>query len=131
MAVAEPLRPAPRLHWPERPRRHRSPLRLPTPSPLPNPVSSVDTAQYSALAAVVSAKAAYPYDRGIIGKGVTIVVFDTGISPTTSEFAGSILADGTGFEQRTARFGMCLRRHRRCRLPQSLHPLISKERPHA
>ena len=48
------------------------------------------------------AKAAYAYDRGITGKGVTIAVLDTGINRSTPEFAGRISADSTGFEQRIA-----------------------------
>jgi hypothetical protein len=55
----------------------------------------------------VIAKAAYAYDRGITGKGVTIAVLDTGINRTTPEFAGRVSSDSTGFEQTIARCGTC------------------------
>ena len=55
----------------------------------------------------MSAKAAYAYDRGITGKGVTIAVVDSGINVSTSEFAGRVSAESTGFEQRIARCATC------------------------
>ena len=55
----------------------------------------------------MSARATYAYDRGITGRGVTIAVIDTGIDRSTSEFAGRISADSTGFEQSIARCGTC------------------------
>lgn len=78
----------------------------PTPAPAPSP-SAADTPEYKASAAVVSAKAAYAYDRGITGKGVTIAIVDSGISPTSSEFAGRISSGSTGFNQLIARCGTC------------------------
>ena len=48
---------------------------------MPIPVfvaSAADSAEYKASGAVVIAKAAYAYDRGITGKGVMIAVLDTG-----------------------------------------------------
>lgn len=84
-----------------------TPAPQPTPAPTPTPTSSIDTAEYRASGAVVVAKAAYAYDRGITGKGVTIAVLDTGINRSTPEFDGRISADSTGFEQRIARCGTC------------------------
>lgn len=79
----------------------------PVPAPTPTPASSADAAEYRASGAVVIAKAAYAYDRGITGKGVTIAVIDTGVNRGTPEFAGRISPDSTGFEQRVARCGTC------------------------
>ncbi|WP_294290877.1 S8 family serine peptidase [uncultured Sphingomonas sp.] len=56
---------------------------------------------------MVSAKAAYAYDRGITGKGVTIAIIDSGIARSSPEFAGRISPDSTGFEQRIARCATC------------------------
>ncbi|MEH3036594.1 MAG: S8 family serine peptidase [Sphingomonas adhaesiva] len=84
-----------------------TPAPTPAPSPAPTPTSSADSAEYKASGAVVIARAAYAYDRGITGKGVTIAVLDTGINRSTPEFAGRISADSTGFEQRVARCGTC------------------------
>ncbi|MCT8004012.1 S8 family serine peptidase [Sphingomonas sanguinis] len=55
----------------------------------------------------MSAKAAYAYDRGITGKGVTIAIIDSGIARSSPEFAGRISVDSTGFEQRVARCATC------------------------
>lgn len=55
----------------------------------------------------MSAKAAYAFNRGITGRGVTIAVIDSGIAAGSSEFAGRVSADSTGFEQRIARCGTC------------------------
>lgn len=52
-------------------------------------------------------KAAYAYDRGITGKGVTIAVIDTGINVDEPEFKGRISADSTSFDQKIARCGTC------------------------
>ncbi|MFN3774798.1 S8 family serine peptidase [Sphingomonas parapaucimobilis] len=80
----------------------------PTPSPTPAPTpTAADSAEYKASAAVVSAKAAYAYDRGITGKGVTIAIIDSGIARSSPEFAGRISPDSTGFEQRIARCATC------------------------
>lgn len=80
----------------------------PAPSPAPSPPpTAAESAEYKASAAVVSAKAAYAYDRGITGKGVTIAVVDSGIARSSSEFAGRISPDSTGFEQRIARCATC------------------------
>ncbi len=84
-----------------------TPTPTPAPAPAPTPTSSADSAEYKASAAVVSAKAAYAYDRGITGKGVVIAILDSGINTTTAEFAGRISADSTGFEQRIARCATC------------------------
>lgn len=85
-----------------------TPAPTPTPTPAPTPApSSADSAEYKASAAVVSAKAAYAYDRGITGKGVVIAILDSGINTTTAELAGRISADSTGFEQKIARCGTC------------------------
>ncbi len=83
-----------------------TPPATPAPTPAPSP-SAADTAEYKASAAVVAAKAAYAYDRGITGKGVTIAIVDSGISLTSSEFAGRISPGSTGFDQRIARCGTC------------------------
>ncbi len=84
-----------------------TPMPTATPAPTPTPSSSADTAEYRASAAAVSARAAYAFDRGITGKGVTIAIVDSGINITTPEFAGRISGDSTGFEQRIARCGTC------------------------
>lgn len=87
-----------------------TPAATPTPSPSPTPAptpTAADSAEYKASAAVVSAKAAYAYDRGITGKGVTIAVIDSGIARSSPEFAGRISPDSTGFEQRIARCATC------------------------
>ncbi|MGT2515145.1 hypothetical protein ACVOMT_13755 [Sphingomonas panni] len=55
----------------------------------------------------MSAKAAYAYDRGIAGKGVTIAILDTGIDTSGREFAGRISPDSTAFDQKIARCGTC------------------------
>jgi hypothetical protein len=52
-------------------------------------------------------KAAYAYDRGITGKGVTIAVIDTGINVDEPEFKGRISTDSTSFDQKIARCGTC------------------------
>jgi subtilisin family serine protease len=85
------------------------PTPTPTPpaTPTPTPTSSADTAEYKASGAVVSAKAAYAYDRQITGKGVTIAVLDTGIDTAGREFAGRISPDSTAFDQKVARCGIC------------------------
>jgi hypothetical protein len=57
---------------------------------------------------VVGAKAAYAYDRGITGKGVTIAVIDTGIAVNGPEFAGRISPDSKAFENRIARCPTCV-----------------------
>ncbi|MHA0328689.1 S8 family serine peptidase [Sphingomonas melonis] len=87
-----------------------TPAATPTPSPSPTPAptpTAADSAEYRASAAVVSAKAAYAYDRGITGKGVTIAIIDSGIARSSPEFAGRISAHSTGFEQRIARCATC------------------------
>ncbi|PAV92489.1 hypothetical protein WR25_13279 [Diploscapter pachys] len=85
-----------------------TPAATPTPSPTPAPTpTTADTAEYQSSAAVVSAKAAYAYDRGITGKGVTIAIIDSGIVRSSPEFAGRISADSAGFEQRIARCATC------------------------
>lgn len=80
---------------------------VPTPTPTPVPTSSADSAEYKASGAVVSAKAAYAYDRGITGKGVTIAILDTGIDTSGREFSGRISPDSTAFDQGIARCGTC------------------------
>ena len=84
-----------------------APTPSPTPSPTPTPTPGAQTAEYQASGAVVIARAAYAYDRGIAGRGVTIAILDTGINRTTPEFAGRISADSTGFEQTIARCATC------------------------
>ena len=84
-----------------------APTPTPTPTPPPPPTSSADSAEYKASGAVVSARAAYAYDKGITGKGVTIAVLDTGVNRTTPEFAGRISADSTSFDQKYARCATC------------------------
>ncbi len=56
---------------------------------------------------MVGAKAAYAYDRGITGKGVTIAVIDTGIATSSAEFAGRISPDSKAFENKVARCATC------------------------
>ncbi len=56
---------------------------------------------------MVGAKAAYAYDKGITGKGVTIAVIDTGIATSSAEFAGRISPDSKTFESRIARCATC------------------------
>ena len=53
-------------------------------------------------------KAAYAYDRGVTGKGVTIAVIDSGIDTSGAEFAGRISADSTSFDQKIARCATCV-----------------------
>ncbi|MEH3036157.1 MAG: S8 family serine peptidase [Sphingomonas adhaesiva] len=79
----------------------------PTPPPTPTPTSAADAPEYKASGAVVSAKAAYAYDRGITGKGVTIAILDTGIDVSGREFAGRISPDSTAFDQAIARCATC------------------------
>jgi subtilisin family serine protease len=84
----------------------------PTPSPTPPPTpapppSAADSAEYKASRAVVGAKAAYAYDRGITGKGVTIAVIDTGVATGNAEFAGRISPDSKAFENKIARCATC------------------------
>lgn len=83
------------------------PTPSPAPTPAPTPVSSADTAEYKASGSVISAKAAYAYDRGVTGKGVTIAILDTGIDTSGREFAGRISPDSRAFEQGIARCGTC------------------------
>jgi len=52
-------------------------------------------------------KAAYAYDKGITGKGVTIAIVDTGIDTAGTEFAGRISPDSTSFDQKIARCRTC------------------------
>jgi subtilisin family serine protease len=84
-----------------------APTPTPPTTPTPTPTSSADTAEYKASGAVVSARAAYAYDRQITGKGVAIAVLDTGIDTAGSEFAGRISPDSTAFDQKIARCGTC------------------------
>jgi len=89
-----------------------APVPAPTPSPSPTPApapppSAASTAEYQASGAAVLMKAAAAYDRGITGKGVTIAVLDTGINRASSEFAGRVSPDSTGFEQPYARCATC------------------------
>ncbi|WP_347091782.1 S8 family serine peptidase [Sphingomonas parapaucimobilis] len=56
---------------------------------------------------MVGAKAAYAYDKGITGKGVTIAVIDTGIATSSAEFAGRISPDSKTFESKIARCATC------------------------
>ena len=85
-----------------------SPTPAPAPPPTPTPPpTAADSAEYKASAAVVGAKAAYAYDKGITGKGVTIAVIDTGIASTAAEFAGRISPDSKAFENRIARCATC------------------------
>ncbi|TCM07375.1 subtilisin family serine protease [Sphingomonas sp. PP-CC-3G-468] len=83
-----------------------TPTPAPAPAPTPTPTSA-DTAEYGASGAVVQAKAAYAYDRGVTGKGVTIAILDTGIDTSGREFAGRVSPDGTAFDQRIARCATC------------------------
>lgn len=83
-----------------------TPAPVPTPTPTPPPTAA-DSAEYQASPAIVGAKAAYAYDRGITGKGVTIAIIDTGIDRTGSEFAGRISPDSRSFETKIARCGTC------------------------
>lgn len=83
-----------------------TPAPPPTPTPTPPPTAA-DGAEYKASAAVVGAKAAHAYDRGITGKGVTIAVIDTGIAVNGPEFTGRISPDSKAFENRIARCPTC------------------------
>jgi subtilisin family serine protease len=83
-----------------------TPAPPPTPTPTPPPTAA-DGAEYKASAAVVGARAAYAYDRGITGKGVTIAVIDTGIAVNGPEFTGRISPDSKAFENRIARCPTC------------------------
>ncbi len=56
---------------------------------------------------MVGAKAAYAYDKGITGKGVTIAVIDTGIATSSAEFAGRISPDSMAFANKIARCATC------------------------
>ncbi|MBB4085670.1 S8 family serine peptidase [Sphingomonas carotinifaciens] len=56
---------------------------------------------------MVGAKAAFAYDKGITGKGVTIAVIDTGIAASSAEFAGRISPDSRTFKSRIARCATC------------------------
>ncbi len=84
-----------------------TPTPAPTPPATPTPTSSADSAEYGASGAVVSAKAAYAYDRQVTGRGVTIAILDTGIDVSGREFAGRISPDSTAFDQRIARCATC------------------------
>jgi len=84
-----------------------TPAPAPAPAPTPTPTGAASGAEYQASGAVVLAKAAFAYDRGITGKGMTIAVIDSGINRSTPEFSGRISADSTGFEQKVARCGTC------------------------
>ena len=83
-----------------------APPATPTPSPAPTPTAA-DAAEYQASGAVVSARAAYAYDRQVTGRGVTIAILDTGIDAAGREFAGRISPDSTSFDQRIARCATC------------------------
>lgn len=83
-----------------------TPAPTPTPSPTPTPTAA-DSAEYKASASAAAMKAAYAYDRGVTGKGVTIAVIDTGIDTSGIEFAGRISADSTSFDQKIARCATC------------------------
>ena len=84
------------------------PAPSPTPSPTPTPPpTAADSAEYKASGAVAGLKAAYAYDRGITGKGVTIAVIDTGINVDEPEFKGRMSADSTSFDQKIARCRTC------------------------
>ena len=88
-----------------------TPAPAPTPSPAPTPTptpTAADSAEYEASASAAAMKAAYAYDRGITGKGVTIAVIDTGIDTSGAEFAGRISADSTSFDQKIARCATCV-----------------------
>ncbi|WP_081668587.1 S8 family serine peptidase [Sphingomonas phyllosphaerae] len=85
-----------------------APSPSPSPAPSPTPVASAaDSAEYRASGAAVLARTAAALDRGITGRGVTIAVIDSGIARTSSEFAGRISADSTGFAQTIARCDTC------------------------
>lgn len=84
-----------------------TPIPTPSPSPTPTPTSAADTAEYKASGAAAGADAAYAFDHGITGKGVTIAVLDTGIDTSSPEFVGRISADSTGFDQKVARCATC------------------------
>ncbi len=84
-----------------------APSPTPTPAPAPTPTPTSDTAEYRASGAAVLAKAAYAYDRGVTGRGVTIAILDTGIDTSGREFAGRISSDSTSFDQRIARCATC------------------------
>jgi len=80
----------------------------PTPAPAPTPPpTAADSAEYKASAGVAAMKAAYAYDKGITGKGVTIAIVDTGIDTAGTEFAGRISPDSTSFDQKIARCRTC------------------------
>lgn len=83
-----------------------TPAPTPTPSPAPTPTAA-DSVEYKASASAAAMKAAAAYDRGIIGKGVTIAIIDTGIDTSGAEFAGRISADSTSFDQKIARCATC------------------------
>lgn len=85
---------------------------IPAPSPAPSPTptpppTAADSAEYKASAGVAAMKAAYAYNKGITGKGVTIAIIDTGIDTNGTEFAGRISPDSTSFDQKIARCRTC------------------------
>ncbi len=67
-----------------------SPPPAPPPPPPPPPSGNFDTAEYRASNAVVQAGAITAYNAGATGSGITVGVIDSGISLSTSEFAGRI-----------------------------------------
>lgn len=77
-----------------------------TPAPPPAPKTE-DAPEYRASGALVASNAAYAYDKGITGKGVTIAVIDTGIATGNSEFAGRISPDSKSFDVQIARCMTC------------------------
>jgi hypothetical protein len=69
----------------------------PPPTP-PPPTPPPPPTEYEQSGAASSAKAAYAYDRGITGAGVTVAVIDSGIDVDNPEFAGRISDKSKSFE---------------------------------
>jgi subtilisin family serine protease len=67
-----------------------TPTPTPTPIPTPTPSGAFNTAEYQRSNAAVQANAITAYNNGATGAGITVGVVDSGINPSSPEFAGRI-----------------------------------------
>ncbi len=67
-----------------------TPTPTPAPAPTPTPTINFDTAEFRRSNAVTASLAIGAYNAGATGAGVTVAVIDSGVDPTSLEFAGRI-----------------------------------------
>jgi subtilisin family serine protease len=67
-----------------------APAPTPTPTPTPSPTATFQTNEYDRAIGLGLAKVITAYQAGATGRGVTAAVIDSGVDPSSAEFAGRI-----------------------------------------